>query len=239
MVATCQASFGLTPGQQDGRGRVSPVHPIISGCVYWPRRLLLTLTLLPPLAASASSGLEQVPQPFPKPSSTNGGSTSSSAPPPRAPRRRRPRPRRRPPRRPQLPRPRPQPAPAPRRLERRRRRCWARRFITGAQFLALVRRGAGPALLPVWHHRQLRGGGGLLSDGAEVSAAISCSRSPPRTCSRSGASGKKPWRFPPGVTVKDYMSGNLAGLPEPASRARQPARFPTVDSDGAGASDRK
>ena len=45
--------------------------------------LLLTLTLLPPMAASASSGLEQVPQPFPKPSTPNGGggSTSSSAPP--------------------------------------------------------------------------------------------------------------------------------------------------------------
>jgi hypothetical protein len=187
--------------------------------------LLLTLTLLPPLAASASSGVDQVPQPFPKPSGTNSGSASSSAPPPS---------------RPSAPPPAPAPAPtsaaaqptAPASAGASAAQAAPTEamlgapIFTGAQFLASYDAGQGQRYYLF----------GTTSSFAEVVAFY-------RTALRSrgevvfeepathmfeiGRFREETMAFPPGVTVKDYTWGNLKGYLNPKPGG-QPERFATV-----------
>ena len=185
--------------------------------------LLLTLTLLPPMAASASSGVEQVPQPFPKPSTPNGGgnggSSSSSAP-----------------TRPATP---PPPAPAPAAAAQATAPAPAASaapqgapteemlgapIFKGAQFLTSYDAGQGQryylfgttasfAEVVAYYRTALRQRGELVFE------------EPATHMFEIGRFREETMAFPPGVTVKDYTWGNLKGYPNPKG---QPERFPTV-----------
>jgi hypothetical protein len=188
--------------------------------------LLLTLTLLPPLTASASSGVDQVPQPFPKPSTPNGGggSTSSSAP-----------------TRPATPPP-PAPAPAPASAAQATTPPPAAAsaaaqgaptedmlgapIYKGAQFLASYDAGQGQryylfgttssfAEVVAYYRTALRQRGDLVFE------------EPATHMFEIGRFREESMAFPPGVTVKDYTWGNLKGYANPKLGA-QPERFPTV-----------
>jgi hypothetical protein len=189
--------------------------------------LLLTLTLLPSLPAIASSGadssspMEQVPQPFPKPSGSNGGSTSSTAPQPT---------------RPATP---PAPASAPPAATQPAAPATASApgaqgapteamlgapIFTGAQFLASYDAGQGQryylfgttssfAEVVAYYRTALRQRGDLVFE------------EPATHMFEIGRFREESMAFPPGVTVKDYTWGNLKGYPNPKG---QPERFPTV-----------
>jgi hypothetical protein len=183
--------------------------------------LLLTLTLLPSLPASAASG-EQVPQPFPKPSSPNGGgSTSSSAPPPA---------------RPATPPPAPAPtsasqptAPAPAAAAGASQAAPTEAMLGApifkdAQFLASYDAGQGQryylfgttssfAEVVAYYRTALRQRGDIVFE------------EPATHMFEIGRFREESMAFPPGVTVKDYTWGNLKGYPNPKG---QPERFPTV-----------
>jgi hypothetical protein len=185
--------------------------------------LLLTLTLLAPMAASASSGLEQVPQPFPKPSTPNGGSGSSSSTPPTA--------------RPAAPPPAPAPpttasqaaAPPPAASAAAAQGAPSEEMLgapiyKGAQFLASYDAGQGQryylfgttssfAEVVAYYRTALRQRGDLVFE------------EPATHMFEIGRFREESMAFPPGVTVKDYTWGNLKGYPNPKG---QPERFPTV-----------
>jgi hypothetical protein len=185
--------------------------------------LLLTLTLFPSLAASASSGVDQVPQPFPKPSGTNGGSTSSSAPQPTRPT--------------APPPPAPQSAAQPAASAPVATASAAQAgapteamlgapIFTGAQFLASYDAGQGQryylfgttasfAEVVAFYKTALRARGEVVFE------------EPATHMFEIGRFREETMAFPPGVTVKDYKWGNLKGYLNPKPGA-QPERFPTV-----------
>jgi hypothetical protein len=180
--------------------------------------LLLALTLLPSLAASASFGGDQVPQPFPKPNGPGGTSTSSSAPPPA---------------RPSAPPPAPAstqpaaPAPfaaAPAQAGAPTEAMLGAPIFTGAQFLASYDAGQGQRYYLF----------GTSSSFAEVVAFYRTAlrqrgevvfEEPATHMFEIGRFREETMAFPPGVTVKDYTWGNLKGYPNPKGA---PERFPTV-----------
>jgi hypothetical protein len=174
------------------------------------------------MAASASSGLEQVPQPFPKPSTPNGGggsTRSSSAPPPAT----------------------PPPAPAPASAQATAAPAPAASaaaqgapseemlgapIFKGAQFLASYDAGQGQryylfgttssfAEVVAYYRTALRQRGDLVFE------------EPATHMFEIGRFREESMAFPPGVTVKDYTWGNLKGYMNPKPGA-QPERFPTV-----------
>jgi len=186
--------------------------------------LLLTLTLLPAVTASASSGLEQVPQPFPKPSGTpNGGGSSSSSTPPR----------------PATPPPPPTASPASQAGASAPAASAAAQaqgapseemlgapIFKGAQFLASYDAGQGQryylfgttssfAEVVAYYRTALRQRGDLVFE------------EPATHMFEIGRFREESMAFPPGVTVKDYTWGNLKGYANPKAGA-QPERFPTV-----------
>jgi hypothetical protein len=176
------------------------------------------------MAASASSGLEQVPQPFPKPSTPNGGGgggSSSSSTPPTA--------------RPAPPPPAPAPAsaqaaaPPPAASAAAAQGAPTEEMLgapiyKGAQFLASYDAGQGQryylfgttssfAEVVAYYRTALRQRGDLVFE------------EPATHMFEIGRFREESMAFPPGVTVKDYTWGNLKGYPNPKG---QPERFPTV-----------
>jgi hypothetical protein len=175
------------------------------------------------MAASASSGLEQVPQPFPKPSTPNGGGGSSSSPAPT---------------RPATP---PPPAPAPSSQATAPASAPAASaaaqgapteevlgapIFKGAQFLTSYEAGQGQryylfgttasfAEVVAYYKTALRQRGELVFE------------EPATHMFEIGRFREETMAFPPGVTVKDFTWGNLKGYANPKPGA-QPERFPTV-----------
>lgn len=179
--------------------------------------LLLTLTLLPSLGAGASSGLEQVPQPFPKPSTPNGGGSTSS---PQSTRPTTPPP-------PSTSSPATTPAPAASAAavqDAPSEGVLGAPIFKGAQFLASYDAGQGQryylfgtsssfAEVVAYYRTALRQRGDLVFE------------EPATHMFEIGRFREESMAFPPGVTVKDYTWGNLKGYPNPKG---QPERFPTV-----------